>query len=124
MWSLPFGGKNTPAISGNTIYVFENNGHLLAIDVKTGKIRWNKKFKLFHEEGYLFKESKRVDFYGPYILKEKILLFDSIGRKYYLNSLNGSIEKITDFNKLGSEPLFFSKHIIFLFSNGYISRYN
>ena len=44
LWSVPVGGFETPSFSGGSLFINGNMGHLVAVDVKTGDVRWQKNF--------------------------------------------------------------------------------
>ena len=124
LWNVSIGSSNTPVVSGKTIFTFDNLGHVYAIDTKTGKIRWKQKFDLFRTTGYFFEETNKINYYGPYIVDGKVLIFNNKEELFFLNPENGKIEKTISFENLGTAPLFFTNKITLLFSNGKISQYN
>ena len=40
--NIPIGGFETPTISGKTMFIMGNMGKLAAIDIVSGKLRWQK----------------------------------------------------------------------------------
>ena len=77
MWSASIGSSNTPVVSGKTIFTLDNLGSIFAMDTKTGKLRWKQKFDLFETTGYFFEETNKINYYGPYILDGKLLIFNN-----------------------------------------------
>ena len=79
---------------------------------------------MFETTGYFFEETNKINYYGPYIVDGKVLIFNNKEELFILNSENGKIEKTIRFDNLGTSPLFFTNKTIFLFSHGKISQYN
>ena len=124
LWNISIGGKNTPLISGETIFIIDNLARLLAIKAITGEVRWKTKFKNQKQSGYIFEKQTVINYHGPFLVDDKILIFNSNGDLFYLNPKDGKIVTKKSFNELAAAPLFFTDHIIFLFSDGKISRFN
>ncbi len=124
LWNISIGGKNTPLISGETIFVIDNLARLLAIKAITGEVRWKTKFKNQKQSGYIFEKQTVINYHGPFLVDNKILIFNTNGDLFYLNPKDGKIVTKKSFNELAAAPLFFTDHIIFLFSDGKISRFN
>jgi len=57
-WSLPFGGRSSPVVHGNRLYLQAptpgdtslTQERLVAVDVVSGKIVWEKRFSLYHSD--------------------------------------------------------------------------
>ena len=60
LWSTQIGGSNTPIISGNSLFLIDNNNILYAINANNGKIKWMKQFDTNIEEGFYFKDIKKL----------------------------------------------------------------
>ncbi len=123
LWSVQVGGGNTPIISGNTIFLIDNNNLLYAINSKNGKIKWMKQFKPNIEEGFYFKDIKKINFKGPFLIDNKLILFSSKGILNLLNPLNGKLLETIDFDLLGAEPIFVKNNLIILTSDGDLKVY-
>jgi len=123
-WTIPLGSKNTPVISGGTIFILNNLGSLMAINNISGKIRWITKFVVQKKSGFIFEQDNIINYRGPYLVNNKLLIFSGEEELTYINPKNGKVEKKEKFNELAASPLFFTNHIIFLFSDGTIARYN
>ena len=124
VWSLPIGSQNTPVISGKTIFNIDNKGVLFAIDKNNGLVRWKKKFQTEKITGTLFEKKKWINFSGPYLVGNKLLLLDNEQTIYLINPDDGNIESKKELIGNVVSALFFTNQIVFLFSNGKISSYN
>src|SRR5512139_3357632 len=57
LWRVPGGGRSTPVVMGNRVYVQQPTGRgpqlqerVLALDADTGKTAWEYRFNLFHRD--------------------------------------------------------------------------
>ena len=123
LWSVQIGGSNTPIISGNSIFLIDNNNILYAINSKNGKIKWTKQFATNIEEGFYFKDIKNINFKGPFLIDNKLMLFSSEGYFNLLDPLNGKLLGSVDFDLLGAEPIFVKNNLIILTSDGDLKVY-
>ncbi len=123
LWSVQIGGGNTPIISGNSLFIMDNNNILYAINSKNGKIKWMKQFDANIEEGFYFKDIKKINFKGPFLMDNKLVLFSGNKLLNLIDPLNGKILESIDFELLGSEPIFFENKLIILTSDGDLKVY-
>tara|TARA_B100000963_G_scaffold343473_1_gene345341 strand:- start:2050 stop:3357 length:1308 start_codon:yes stop_codon:yes gene_type:complete len=123
LWSVQIGGGNTPILSGNSIFLIDNNNILYAINANNGKIKWRKQFNLNIEEGFYFKEIKKINFKGPFLIDNKLMLFSSNGYLNLLDPLSGKLLESLDFDLLGAEPIFVENKLIILTSDGDLKVY-
>ena len=96
---------------------------LYAIDTANGHIIWEKQFATNIEEGFYFKDNKKISFTGPFLLKNKLLLFSNKGTLRIINPNSGKLDKILKFDSLGSDPVFFENKLIILTYDGYLKIY-
>ncbi len=123
LWSIKIGGSNTPIIAGNSLFLMDNNNILYAINANNGKIKWMKQFDTNIEEGFYFKDIKKINFKGPYLMDNKLVLFSGNGLLNIIDPLNGKIITSRDFERLGSEPIFVENKLIILTSDGDLKVY-
>ena len=57
LWRAPFGGRSTPVVAGNRVYVQNPSGRgpalqerVMALDADTGKVLWEYKFNIFQSD--------------------------------------------------------------------------
>ena len=118
LWSVEIGGGNTPIISGNTLFLIDNRNILYAINAKNGKIKWLKQFASNVEESFYFKDNKKINFRGPFLIDNKLTLFSSDGYLSLIDPLNGNLLETKDFEFLGTEPIFIKNKLIIITSDG------
>ena len=123
LWSVQIGGSNTPIISGNSMFLIDNNNVLFAINANNGKIKWMKQFDLNIEEGFYFKDIKKINFKGPFLIDNKLMLLASNGYLNLLDPLNGKLLESKAFHLLGTEPIFIENKMIIVTSDGDLKVY-
>ena len=123
IWSVQIGGGNNPIISGNSLFLIDNNNILYAINAQNGKIKWLKRFDLNIEKGFYFKNIKKINFMGPFLIDNKLTLFSNNGNLKIIDPLNGKFLKSINFDPLGTEPIFVEDKLIVLTSDGELKVY-
>ncbi len=122
-WSVQIGGSNTPIISGNSLFLMDNSNVLYSLNAENGKIKWMSQFDKNVEEGFYFKNLRKINFEGPFLIDGKLILFSNNGYLYLINPLNGEFIKSTEFDILGSDPIFVENKLIILTSDGELKVY-
>ena len=93
------------------------------MNAKNGKIKWMKQLDSNIEEGFYFKDIKKINFMGPFLIDNKLTLFSSNGYLKIIDPLNGKFLKSTNFDLLGTEPIFIEDKLIILTSDGDLKVY-
>ena len=123
IWSVQIGGGNVPIVSGNSIFLIDNSNILYAMNAKNGKIKWMKQLVSNIEEGFYFKDLKKINFMGPFLIEDKLALFSSNGYLNLINPLNGELIESRDFDLLGTDPIFVENKLIIITSDGDLKVY-
>ncbi len=123
IWSVQIGGGNTPIVSGNSLFLIDNSNILYAINALNGKIKWMKQLDSNIEEGFYFKDIKKISFKGPFLIENKLTLFSSNGYLKKIDPSDGKILKSINFDVLGTEPIFIEDKLIILTSDGDLKVY-
>lgn len=87
IWENDIGGINTPAVSGNAIFILSNEGQLLAVMRDSGRIVWTQ--ELQHLEDPEDHDSDPVYWTGPVIGGGKLWLTNSLGQLVSFSTENG-----------------------------------
>ena len=82
-----------------------------------------KQLDLNIEEGFYFKDIKKIKFMGPYLIDNKLTLFSSNGYLKMIDPFNGKFLKSINFDLLGTEPIFVEDKLIILTSDGDLKIY-
>ena len=123
LWSVQIGSANTPIKSGNSLFLIDNNNILYAINASDGKIKWMKQLDSNIEKGFYFKDIKKINFMGPFLIDDKLTLFSNNGYLNLINPFNGELIESRDFDLLGTEPIFLENKLIILTSDGELKVY-
>ena len=123
LWNLPIGGFNTPALSGETIFISGNMGLLAAIDIISGKVRWTKKFPSYVNDNSFFSEKEIALYKGPTLINSKILFGDSDGIIHIIDPNTGSDIGELSIGSLAIPPIPAHKKVFFLTENGTLLAY-
>lgn len=87
IWTRNIGGTQTPWISGEYVYVVNSDAHILCITRRDGRIRWMAKLQQFDDRG----EKKRIQWNGPVMAGNQLVLFSSYGRFTVLSPYTGAV---------------------------------
>ena len=82
-----------------------------------------KQFDINIEKGFYFKDINKINFKGPFLMDNKLILFSSNGVLNSIDPFNGKILGSRDFELLGSEPIFVENKLIILTSDGDLKIY-
>ena len=124
LWSVQIGGGNTPILSGNSLFLIDNNNVLYGINANNGKIKWMKQFDAYIEKGFYFKDIKKNNFKGPFLINNKLILFSNNGFLNLINPLDGKFLETKNFDHLGADPIFYENKLIIITSDGDLKVYN
>ena len=123
LWSVPVGGFETPSLSGETIFIVGNSGSLVAIDKKTGYVRWKKDFPRYINENSYFKDKELILYKGPTLVDSHLLLSTQDGKVKIFDANNGNETGVIKVGKLATSPMPVEKKLYFLTVNGKLIAY-
>ena len=123
LWDIPIGGFETPTISGKTIFIMGNLGHLAAIDADNGKLRWQKQYPSYLNEKSFFSEKEIGVYKGPSLVDSKILIANQKGLISILNANNGSEIDTLKLDGLSMPAIPVDGNLLFLSAKGMLSAY-
>ena len=123
LWNIPIGGFETPTISGKTIFIMGNLGLLAAIDTNTGKLRWQKQYPSYLNEGSFFSEKEISVYKGPSLVDSKVLITNQKGIISIVNANNGTEIDTLKIDELSVPPIPVDGNILFLTANGKLLAY-
>lgn len=101
----PIGGKTTPIINGNTLFIVTNKDTLVALDKKKGTLIWEKKL--------ISKEEKGVAWHTPLLANSQLIVTSTQGDVLFLDAKTGEIVKQMESPELFVPPLISNKQLIF-----------
>jgi outer membrane protein assembly factor BamB len=77
VWENDIGGVNTPAVSGDTVFILSNDNELMALTRDGGRIVWIKGLQRLQDPDD--RESDPVFWFGPLLAGGKLWLTNSLG---------------------------------------------
>ena len=123
LWTFPVGGLETPVLSGKTIFVNGNMGHLVALDRITGQLRWEKKFESHVNIDSYFSTETIAIYKGPVLTDSKLLLSDHYGTIRILDANTGVELDNLSIGKLALAPIPVNNIVLFLRVDGNLLAY-
>ena len=123
IWTLPVGGMETPILSDEAIFIYGNDGNLVAINRIKGQILWHKKYEgRINIDSYFSNEAIAI-YKGPVLANSKLLLSDHHGTIKIIDSKNGNELNTLSVGKLALAPLVIDKKVFFLRADGDLIAY-
>ncbi len=114
LWTKNYTSVDSPALSGNTLFITDNTGLLLAVSRETGEIRWSTKLPM----------ESREKWGGPLLAGGVVWVGSNKGRFVGVKAETGAIELTTS---LGSPvlvpPIVASGTLLILTQNGRLTAY-
>ena len=123
LWNVAVGGLETPTLSGETIFVNGHMGLLTAIDIKTGKLRWKKKYPSYINEDSIFSKKEIAIYKGPTLLDSKVLISNLDGKIIIIDANNGNEIDTLNIDKLALSPIPADKKLFLLTAKGKLLAY-
>lgn len=88
LWEREIGGIQSPWVGGDYLFVVTNNNEVLALDGKTGRIRWVTQLQVWDdEEG----RTGRILWSGPILASDRLILASTMGRLVALSPYTGDL---------------------------------
>ncbi len=119
VWENDIGGINTPAISGDTIFVLSNDGQLIAVTRDSGQVLWVQ--ELQQREDPDDHDSDPVYWAGPVVGGGKLWLTNSMGELASFSVLDGSPLSHIDIGAPSFIPPVIADNVIYVVTdNGHL----
>ena len=112
LFTVGVGGRETPVISGNTLYVVSNGKELMALDKGQGKLFWKSALV-----GLKDKDNKAI-WYGPVLVNNSVVVTSSLGDIVFYNAKTGKEERHEKQAELFAAPVVVGETILFLTADG------
>ena len=116
-YTIGLGGRETPSIAGNALYMISNQKELVALDKKQGKVFW--KSVLVAQKD---KDNQAV-WFGPVIMNNSVIVASSLGDIVFYNAKKGQEERREKQKELFGAPVVVGETILFLTGNGSLLFY-
>ncbi|MBR5129840.1 MAG: PQQ-binding-like beta-propeller repeat protein [Alphaproteobacteria bacterium] len=107
IWTLPMGGANTPVISGNALFMINNQNVLLALNKHTGKVFWNTALTSHDTEEHAFWK-------GPLLVGDNAILTSSNGDIIFIDIKSGQERNRLEVDGIAVAPINVDGTVLFL----------
>jgi outer membrane protein assembly factor BamB len=88
VWSRDVGGTQTPLVAGDWVYVVTDDGKLLCLSRKEGKVRWVHQMPLFEDTE---NQQRIINWNGPLLVSDKLITMSSDGYMEALSPYTGKL---------------------------------
>lgn len=120
LWERKIGSTNMPSISGDYMFMLNNNNELLALDKNSGQTLWQT--TLLTE--YDLKERSNIYLSGPVMINGRLLVTASNGVIYAYSPQTGAqIDKADIGEKLSTAPVVAKDIVIFMTDDAHIMAF-
>jgi outer membrane protein assembly factor BamB len=123
LWNIPVGGFETPSFSGESLFINGNMGLLVAVDTKTGNLRWKNQFPKYINVDSYFAEKELALYKGPTLVNSHILFSNHNGRIMIIDANTGEEKDSIKVGRLATSPMPAEKKVLFLTVNGKLIAY-
>ena len=119
VWDRSIGSIHAPVVSGNTVFVLDLDDNVVALNRKTGKIRWSSQLPSIREK------RKRSTWAGPTLAGGNLWFASSEGQLAAVNPKSGQVVLTRDTNDpVFIAPIAVGGRLITLSGSGRLSAYN
>ena len=121
LWRISLAATSWLALFENTIFVVDSNNILSALNIKDGKVIWERQLNANKKKGRKAKKNKSTFWNGPLLADGKLIVNSSNGVIITLNALDGEILSKQKFaSKFTASPIAADNKIFLLDSKGKI----
>ena len=114
LFTLNIGGRETPVVSGDTLFLISNQNDLMALNKKTGKQYWKTD---------LTSKEKKVTWYGPVLTDDVAIVASSKGDIVFYNIYSGKEVRRDKQKDVVAAPIIVNGYLLFLTSGGKLLIY-
>ncbi|MBR6412184.1 MAG: PQQ-binding-like beta-propeller repeat protein [Alphaproteobacteria bacterium] len=117
VYTIGIGGRETPALSGNTLYVVTNQKDLMALDKTQGKLFWKTALTALKD-----RDNEAV-WFGPVLVNNAIIVVSSLGDIVFYNAKTGQEMRHEKQDELVGAPIVVGETLLFLTTDGNLLFY-
>jgi len=111
-WESDVGGINTPVVSGNMIFVLNNDGQLVALLRETGRVLWIQQLQKIEDPSD--HDSDPVYWTGPSLGNNVLWLTNSLGQLVSFSPQDGSLLTTIDIDEPSFIPPIIAGNVIYV----------
>jgi len=98
-------------------------GDLVALDVKTGDVRWQRQFPKYINEDSYFSDKEIALYKGPTLINSHVLFSNQNGKVMIIDANTGEDRGFILVDKLATSPIPADKKVFFLTAKGKLIAY-
>ena len=88
LWDRRFGGINTPWIAGDFIFLLANNGHLVSLTRRGGRVVWLQNLPIWEEPE---SQDGPINWVGPVLAGDRLVIANNNGDVLSISPYTGEI---------------------------------
>jgi outer membrane protein assembly factor BamB len=121
LWELNAAGISTPWVAGEWIYAVTDDARLLCVSRTNGHVKWIAKLPHYHNEK---KKSGAIDYRGPVLAGNRLVLVDSDGDIVYVSPYDGTIQATVETGMpISQSPIVANNTLFVLHDNGELTAW-
>ena len=117
LFTIGIGGRETPALSGNALYVISNRKELMALNKNQGKLFWKVALT-----GLKDRDNAAI-WYGPVLINNSVVVTSSLGDVVFYNAKTGKEERHEKQDELIGAPIVVGETMLLLTTDGTLLFY-
>ncbi len=112
IWNLKLSSVNPIVVSGESIYIIDTSGRLLCVNKLNGKLLWAVQLRIS-------KKGEEINWYGPLLSSNKLLLGNSNGQVISISPFTGKLlSKLNFSEELVANPIHLGQQVILISKDG------
>ena len=121
VWELNAAGISTPWVIGEWLYAVTDDARLLCVSRTSGHVKWIAKLPHYHNEK---KKSGAIDYRGPVLAGNRLVLVDSDGDILYVSPYDGTIQATVETGRpISQSPIVANNTLFILHDNGELTAW-
>jgi outer membrane protein assembly factor BamB len=117
IWETNLAGISTPWVSGEWVFVIDDQARLFAIARSSGKVRWVSQMRAYKKEKKKTKKGP-VRWVGPVLAGDRLILANSLGELVNVSPANGQVQTTTKLSDGVTLPLIVAGSTLYVLDDG------
>ncbi len=115
IWEHLIGGVNMPWVAGEFVFVISNNGEVVCLTRRDGRVRWLTRLPEFEDPE---DREGRIQYAGPVLAGGTLYLVSSLGELYRVSPLDGKVISSVDISGTVFLPPIVAGGILYVLNDG------
>jgi outer membrane protein assembly factor BamB len=121
LWEINAAGLSTPWVAGDWIWVVTDDARLLCVSRANGHVKWLAQLPHYHNEK---KKSGAVDYSGPILAGNRLILVNTAGEIVYVSPFDGSVQATVETKMpVSLSPIVANNTLFILHENGMLTAW-